>query len=157
MHLRGNTTSSPSLTLWWINTVLCCQSSSVPGDKMYQINASSGMKFFPMHPKSPETWKQAHESFSRINPNFPCSMPTGHHSPLYLSCNHDRPPNTSCSSLPNSPVSPPGIRAYRSFHSKSPIASMVLDSKSTFSVIYLISPNAPLLGRVIGLLAIMSA
>ena len=101
--------------------------------------------------------KQAHESFSRTKPNFPCSMPTGHHSPLYLSCNHDRSPNTSCSSLPNSPVSPPGIRAYRSFHSKSPIASMVLDSRSTFSVICLISPNAPLLGRVIGLLAIMSA
>ena len=112
---------------------------------------------FPMHQKSPETWKQAHESFSRTEPTFPCSLHTGRHPPLHLSCNHNRPPNTSCSSLLISPVSPPGIRAYRSFHSKSPIASMVLASRSTFSVICLISPNAPLLGRVMGLLAIMSA
>ena len=95
--------------------------------------------------------------FEQRHPGSPSSVPTRHRSPLNPSCNHNRPPNTSCSSLPNSPVSPPGIRACRSFHSKSPIASIVLASRSMFSVICLISPNAPSVGLAIGLLAIMSA
>ena len=158
MHLHQTMTPSPSLTLWWINTVLCCHCFSTKGRQGLSNRCFKWQEeTFPMHQDSPETWKQAHQSFSRTEPYFPRSMPTGHHSPLHLSCNHNRPPDTSCSSLPNSPLSPPGIRANRSFHSKSPIASMVLASRSTFSVICLISPNAPLLGRVMGLLAIMSA
>ena len=133
--------------------VLLCLRGQGVSNKCFQWQVAN----LPMHQKSPETLKQAHDSFRRTEPGSPCSMPTRHHSPLHLSCNHNRPPNTSCSSLPNSPVSPPGIRAYRSFHSKSPTASMVLASRSMFSVICLISPNAPLLGLVTGLLAIMSA